>query len=115
MNHANRDGDKPLSYAIGVGSLEVTQALLAAGADLATDGASYLFMVAGGNRADLVKLLVDKGVNVNSKDDDGKTALHYACENQADGALTALLDKGANIAQVDSVSLVTDSIHQKKT
>lgn len=82
----------------------MTQALLAAGADLSADGANFLYMVAGGNRADLVKLLVDKGVNVNGKDDDGKSALHYACENKADVALTALLEKGANIAQVDSVS-----------
>ena len=86
-----------------MGSLEITQALLAAGADLTADGASFLSMVAGGNRADLVKLLIDKGVNVNSKDDDGKSALHYACENKADVALVALLDKGANITLADSV------------
>ena len=71
---------------------------------MSTDGASFLFMVAGGNRADLVKLLVDKGVSVNAKDDDGKSALHYASENKADVALLSLLDKGANIAIADSVS-----------
>lgn len=93
-----------------MGSLEITQALLGAGAELSTDGANFLLMVAGGNRADFVKLLIDKGVNVNSKDDDGKSALHYACENKADIALSTLLEKGANITLADSVCYVL-SLH----
>ena len=49
----------------------------------------------------LVRLLLDRGSDVNAKDAESRTALHLAAQNGHQGCVQALLDKGADIDAVD--------------
>ena len=44
----------------------------------------------------IVKLLIEKGININETDDDGKTPLHLAAEQNHGGAVGILLRAGAD-------------------
>ena len=50
-----------------------------------------------------LKVLIDKGIDVNSLDEDGETALHVACQNNWKEGVEFLIDKGAD-----------STIHSKK-
>lgn len=66
----------PLEYAI-LFSPSSVETLLAEGVDAAAEPALAYAVRAG--RTDLIKVLVDKGAEVNAKDRWGRTALHWAC------------------------------------
>lgn len=51
----------------------------------------------------LVQTLLDSKVDMSSKDEDGKSALHVASESSATAVVTLLLSRGANVAAVDMV------------
>lgn len=48
-------------------------------------------------RVEQVKRLLDKGINVNSKDEDGRTALSLAAENGQEAMVKILLENGAEL------------------
>jgi uncharacterized protein len=60
------------------------------------DNGSNLIDAAFKGDIDTVKQLLDKGVNPNSKDSDGETALHYAALKGRTEVVMLLLKKGAN-------------------
>lgn len=65
----------------------------------AIDGTTALMMASYFGNAALVARLVSVGAPINAADDQGKTALMYACEqNQDDSAIRALLEAGADIS-----------------
>lgn len=56
------------------------------------------FMIAYENEIlKVIKLLIDKGANVNIEDRNGKTALFWACQNGYLDIVNLLIDKGANV------------------
>lgn len=101
-------GFTPLIIAAGNDNLEVTTALLEAGASVnATrgDGMQTALMSAAGQRManpQLVKLLLRAGADIRGKGKDGKTALICACQvhptrNSHYGVVCALLEAGSEI------------------
>ena len=62
-----------------------------ADAELNPSGMVGLHFAATLGDVDIMKLLVDAGANVNKKDKYGRTALHFACSNGKDEAITLLL------------------------
>ena len=52
---------------------------------------------ASGGYADIVKLLIDHGANVNAKSSVGNTALTYACCGGYEDVVKILLDAGADV------------------
>jgi uncharacterized protein len=50
----------------------------------------------------LAKLIIDAGVNINTADEAGDTALHIACRKGCSCLIRALLDAYANIGAVDA-------------
>ena len=46
---------------------------------------------------EITKLLLNKDVDINSKDDFGNTALHYACELKNEEIMDMLIEKGAHL------------------
>ena len=52
---------------------------------------------ASGGYADIVKLLIDHGANVNAKSSAGNTALTYACCGGYEDVVKILLDAGADV------------------
>jgi ankyrin repeat protein len=51
-----------------------------------------------------VKLLIDRGIDVNGRDSYGRTPLHYCCRNGHYDALVILLECGTNINAKDSMN-----------
>ena len=78
MNAKNEDGWTPLHWATHKGHREITELLLAKGADVnAKDesGMTPLHYAADYGHEEIVELLISKGADVNAKDNDGKTPL----------------------------------------
>jgi ankyrin repeat protein len=104
-NAITESGKTPLMYAAMYGHTAAIEALLNAGADPnvggdddGEEGQTALMCIASSffanNRAEVIRLLIDRGADPNQQDDQGQTALMIAGEN-AD-AVKALLDAGAN-------------------
>ena len=57
---------------------KILQAVIDAGADLKTDGATALGRAAGSRDSGLLKLLLKAGIDAKSRDEDGKTAIFFS-------------------------------------
>ncbi|CAH1274727.1 ANK3 [Branchiostoma lanceolatum] len=60
-----------------------------------------LFSAASNGGCDKINSLLEKGVNVDAKDDDGCTALHHAAKAGHSPALEMLLDRGVDVNATD--------------
>jgi len=95
---------RQLGLAVQHGTTEVVDRLLAAGAEVnATSGgttplASAIFAC----RLDMVRLLVEHGAEVNTRDRDGVTPLHLAAREGLLRTAQYLLDAGANVNARDN-------------
>ena len=69
-------------------------------------GGTMLRAAAAGGSAEIVGILVGRGLDVNARDGYGRTALHYAAENGRTEVVRLLLDRGAqpNIRSLAGVS-----------
>ena len=90
----------------GNGELAEVRSALVRGEDVnsrGTKGTTALMWAVWNNHNSIVKLLLDQpAVDVNVKDNDGWTALHYAAiSNNAEGARMLLLHKDFNSANVN--------------
>jgi hypothetical protein len=68
----------------------------------ALDSAQQLLIAAKSGDVETVKLLLDKGADINAKDSDGMTALMYAASSGQTNMVEFLLNKGADINAKDS-------------
>jgi ankyrin repeat protein len=68
----------------------------------AEDGKTALHIAAQDDETEVVKLLLDKGANINQQDNNGKTALHIAAQYGETKVVELLLDRNANIDQQDN-------------
>ena len=70
------------------------------------DGAAMLRAAAAGGSADIVGILVGRGVDVATRDRYGRTPLHYAAENGRTEVVRLLLERGAqpNVRSLAGVS-----------
>ena len=110
-------GATPLLRAALCGDLTVVRMLLAHGADpsIPTLDHTTPLMVAAGvgwsdgmlreyseqETLDLIKLLLERGGDINAANDNGLTALHGAAYKGANKAVQLLVDRGANLAAKD--------------
>ncbi|KAK3292363.1 ankyrin repeat-containing domain protein [Chaetomium fimeti] len=104
----NEYGETPLVQAAIAGSDRSVSALLQAGANVnvtAQDGKSALHLVIAYNQeASLVKQLLDRGVDIEYRDKEGRTALSHAAGREglsAETIVAMLLEKGADIHSKD--------------
>ena len=82
------------------GNLAAVKSFLAAGIDPNVrddEGGTALIAAVTGNQGDIVKLLLDKGADVNAKNKNGETALFWAPPMEGAGdVIRLLLEKGAD-------------------
>ncbi len=96
--NAERGADAPLYAAAGKGQLRVAGFLLDHGANI--EGINHhvplLAAARNGNRA-MVELLLSRGADVNAKENDGDTALHYAAGRGFQAVAEVLLANHADV------------------
>ena len=95
----------PLEVAVAGGCPEVVTLLIDKGAQVNSRGAEYsatlLHQAAGLGHEQIVRSLVNAGIDVNSKDGGGNTALMWAAEAGQLHAVNALLELGARVNERD--------------
>ena len=96
VNDKDDDGWSPLIYASGEGHIELSEFLIAKGADLNAKAGypetSPLHGAASENHKEIAALLIIKGADVNLKNDEGETPLDWA-EEEKNTDLADLLRK----------------------
>jgi len=82
----------PLCNAIAKGDLDTVKKFIEYGADVneTTNGTTPLMLAARYNRVEIIKLLLEKGARVETKDAKGFTALKYAEISNANEAIAYL-------------------------
>lgn len=98
MNRVNKEGT-PLQISCSVGDVETMTALLDHGADTMVmfNGKTLLHLAVLNYRMDMVKMLLDRGGDVNQRDSQGNTCLHLAAWSTQDKVVRLLLDRGAEV------------------
>jgi len=96
-------------------NLEESARLIIAGAaiDIQDDGSTALMWAAIGGHAEIVRVLIDKGVAIDIQDDGGWTTLMYAAWNGRTEIVRLLIDKGAAIDIQDDGSTALMWARQK--
>lgn len=105
-----RVGWTPLHSAIQRGKPEVVKALLRAGADVgvrsSAAGWSPLESAADEGNPEVVEALLDAGADLRARDNNGRTALHYASSAEVVEVLVrAGADVDAGVEQAEGVTL----------
>lgn len=108
VNAVHTWGESPLMVAAQYGSKDCVQKLLDCGADVnftSPNGVNALHKATKnatlGQSTPIMKLLLDYGLDVNSRDDRQQTPLHYASTQSWIEKLEALLNLGADLSARD--------------
>ena len=99
-----REIDKALWEAVSGGDFNEAKAALAAGASCnfsATDGYYLWYEAIYADEEDVVRLLIDNGIDLNGTDRHGRSAVYFAAAMGRLNVLTLLLDAGATIDPLD--------------
>ena len=68
---------------------------------LVTGGRTPLHWAASYNSLDVARLLIDRGAEVDARDEDGRTPLHYAARPSCLDVARLLIEHGANTDGID--------------
>jgi ankyrin repeat protein len=91
-------GTTALMFITDFGNIELLKYMVSKGGNLKQDEAKLLILATQKSRLDILKYLVDENyLNVNAKDEEGKTAFIQACMTANMETIKYLLDKGADI------------------
>jgi len=97
----DKDGTTPLFVAVTKGDVDFFNELVKKGANInekLKDGSNLLIASVAGKDAkiEIVKTLLDKGIDINTKGFGGNTPLHLACMGLNEEAIKLLLSHGAD-------------------
>ena len=89
----NNQGETAWMIVLQQGFIEAVKLLIEKGADVN----SALIFTVRNCPFEVIKLLIDKGADVNAKDNDGRTALMAAASKGSNEAVKLLIEKGADV------------------
>ena len=104
--HADKYGEVPLSAALRCGNRSVAECLIKVTGNPAgiidDEGSSLLHKAAWGNLPELAEILLDEcGMDIDTGDQCGRTALHVAAYQGNTRVMKYLLERSANVNAVD--------------
>ena len=101
VNQRSGNGDTPLARAAFFNNVQIVHILLQHGANSA---GTNLHWAAANGYEDVLRLLLENGADVNTRDADGRNALYYALftEDSKRSIAQLLLEAGADIEQLDT-------------
>jgi uncharacterized protein len=96
VNGSDRDGTRPLHWAVRADELEIADLLLKAGADATAQnrlGLTALYLAAANGNGVMIRKLLDHGVNANQVEKSGETILMVAARSGSADAVRAILER----------------------
>jgi ankyrin repeat protein len=108
-HRAQRDSDTALLQAAQDGDLAAARSLLTAGANVNGPTVAFLgplfplMAAAAAGQSELLQLLLDSGAEIETQDERGFTAFHYACMQSNPDCVERLVKAGCNPAHKDSL------------
>ncbi|KAF5281785.1 hypothetical protein FQR65_LT14532 [Abscondita terminalis] len=102
VNERNEEGDTPLVVALKLGrTAEVVRVLMANGADVNVSDCLHYAVTWG--RVQIVKDLLERGADINKKNQDGVPVLMHAITNNRTKVAVFLIRQGADVNAVDDL------------
>ena len=98
---SNDKGQTALSWAAERGSVNIAKLLLDAGASPHGNNIRPMHSAIISHRVDIVRLLLDSGLDVNDRDSKGYTSLHYAANRGKVEIVNILMERGADVNAVN--------------
>lgn len=96
--------DTPLDYACLLGEFDIVKFLIEADKNVLVDNDSLNLATSKGY-ADIVNLLINKGINVNQKDSDSCNPLHWAAQEGYLKIAKVLIENGCNLNELNKCGL----------
>ena len=96
VNGSDKDGTRPLHWAVRADELEIADLLLRAGADATAQnrlGLTALYLAATNGNGAMIRKLLDHGANANHVERTGETMLMVATRSGNADAVRAILDR----------------------
>lgn len=96
VNGADRDGTRPLHWAVRADEMEIADLLLKAGADATAQnrlGLTALNLAAANGNGAMIRMLLDHGANANQVEKSGETVLMVAARSGSADAVRAILER----------------------
>jgi ankyrin repeat protein len=98
VNFKSKYGNTALMFAVNLGNFDLVKFLVDHGADVKQDAAKLLIFASHKSSLDILKYLIEThNLDVNLKDEEGKTALIAACMSGSFETVKYLLEKGAEV------------------
>ena len=119
VNATNKANDTALRYACSEGNIDTFNVLLQAGADTniaSANGNTLLYdAVTTGCCKDVLQAIISHGADVNATNKNNETALMKACWTGNEGAISVLLNAGAdpNIAHADGDTCLHGAVRKR--
>jgi len=110
VNAKDKTGYQPLYYAIWKKDLDTAKILIGSGADIhnvkkGQRDYTYLHLTARMGTKEIAEMLIQKGTEIDAKDNEGMTPLHWALSRDSNDVAKLLLAKGADFSWTDKNGL----------